>query len=404
MTHPAAPRHNSLQTIWTIFQKETLDNLRDRRSIFSSLSGTLIGPALIVLLIVVLGKTLFSDAAEKTLLLPVIGAERAPMLVQFLEQNNVTVQPGPADPQQAVRSGDFNLVLIIPEGFGEDFSAGRPAQVQFVIDSTRQSAFTDIERARSLVDGYGSQIATLRLLARGVSPLVIHPIRSERVDVATPQSQVTIFLNMMPYFIVLVVFTGGMYVVIDATAGERERGSLEPLLINPALRRDVVLGKLAASVPFALFAVFLNLLAFSAAFNLIPLEDYLGFQLTIDPLAMVGIFLIAIPMVLLASAVQMIVASFTRSFKEAQTYVSFLPLVPALPGMLIAFLPVKPGLVHMLVPTFGQQLIINQLMRGEPVDPLLAAVSTVVTLVLAAALVWVAVRLYQRERVVFGGR
>lgn len=394
---------SALQRIWTICRKEITDNLRDRRSLLSGLSSTLIGPLITVLLIVVLGKTMFTEAMEKTLVLPVIGAERAPQLMAFLKQNNVEIHPGPDDPQAQVRNGDLNLVLVIPETYAEDITGGRPAEVKLVLDSSRTSAMADIERTQSLLGAYDQQIAALRLIARGVNPEVINPIQTTRDDVSTPQSQVTIFMNMMPYFIVLVVFTGGMYVIIDATAGERERGSLEPLLINPVLRRDFVLGKLAASIPFALFAVFLNLLAFALAFNLLPLEDYIGFQLTIDVTALVGIFLIALPMVLLASAIQMIVASFTRSFKEAQTYVAFLPLIPALPGVMLAFLPVKPSVGLMLIPTFGQQLLINQLMRGEPLNPSLVAVSTLATLILAVALVVVAVQLYQRERIVFGG-
>ncbi len=395
---------SALHPIWTIFRKEITDNLRDRRSLLSGLSSTLIGPLITVLLIVVLGKTMFTEAMEKTLVLPVIGAERAPQLMAFLKQNNVEIHPGPADPQTQVRNGDLNLVLVIPPEYAEDFTGGRPAEIKLVLDSSRTSAMADIERTQTLLSAYDQQIAALRLIARGVNPDVINPIQATRDDVSTPQSQVTIFMNMMPYFIVLVVFTGGMYVIIDATAGERERGSLEPLLINPARRRDFVLGKLAASIPFALFAVFLNLLAFALAFNLLPLEDYIGFQLTIDVAALVGIFLIALPMVLLASAIQMIVASFTRSFKEAQTYVAFLPLIPALPGVMLAFLPVKPSVGLMLIPTFGQQLLINQLMRGEPLNPTLVAVSTLATLVLAVALVAAAVQLYKRERIVFGNR
>jgi sodium transport system permease protein len=393
---------NTLSSIWNVSQKEIIDNLRDRRSLFSGLASTLIGPVLTVILIVVLGKTMFTEAMEKTLALPVVGAERAPQLMAFLKQNNVEIQPAPVDPQAAVRNGDLNLVLVIPEDYPDDFSSGRPAEIKFVVDSSRTSAMPDVERARTLVNVYGQQIIALRLIARGINPGVIHPIEPSNQDVSTPQSQVTIFLNMMPYFIVLVVFTGGMHVIIDATAGERERGSLEPLLINPVRRRDFVLGKLGAALPFALFAVFINLLAFALAFNLLPLENYLGFQITIDTSALVYIFLIALPMILLASAIQMIVASFTRSFKEAQTYVAFLPLIPALPGVMLAFLPVKPSIGWMLIPTFGQQLIINQLMRGETVNPMLVAISTLVTLAMAAVLIVVAVKLYQRERIVFG--
>jgi sodium transport system permease protein len=208
----------------------------------------------------------------------------------------------------------------------------------------------------------------------------------------------------MPYFIIMVVFVGGMYVIIDTTAGERERGSLEPLLINPVARSEFVMGKLLASIPFAILSVFVTLLAFALAFNAFPLEDYIGYPMSIDLRALVGIFIISLPMILLASAVQMIITSFTRSFKEAQTYVGFLPLIPALPGIGLAFMPIKARLWTMMIPTFGQQLLINQMMRGEPIDPLNIIVSTAVTTLAAIALIFVAIHLYRQERLLFGAK
>lgn len=393
---------NSLQRIWIVFSKEVRDNLRDRRSMFSALGSSLIGPVILLLVIILVGRSVFRDIQGSPLELAVVGAENAPNLVHFLEQNGVQVQSPPADPQNAVRNGELDVVLVIPMGFGEEFSAGHPATVRIVLDSSRQSASVVVDRTRSLVNSYNNQLAAMRLLARGISPEIIHPLAVERLDVATPQSQAVIFLNMMPYFIVLVVFVGGMYVIIDTTAGERERGSLEPLLINPVTRAEFVLGKLAAALPFAIFAVFSTLLAFYLAFNLVPLEDYIGFQLTLSGAALAGIFLLSLPMILLASALQMIIATFTRSFKEAQTYVSFLPLIPALPGIGLAFLPVKANLWTMLIPTFGQQLLINQLMRGEPVSTTNVLVSTLVTVALAIILILLAIRLYRQERVLFG--
>lgn len=391
-----------LERIGIIFGKELRDNLRDRRSVFSALMSALIGPVLLVVIIMIMGRTFNVRQQEQPLELPVQGAEHAPSLITYLEQNNVLIQPAPANPRQEVRNGNVDLVLIISEAYGESFSAGQPAKVEMVVDSSRQSAMMNVERARLLLDTYNGQIGSLRLMARGVSPTILQPLSVQRVDVSTPQSQVGIFLNMMPYFIVLVVFVGGMYVVIDTTAGERERGSLEPLLINPIPRWEVVVGKLAASIPFAIFAVFLTLVAFAIGFNVIPIEDFVGFQVSIDVIAMVGIFLISLPMILLASALQMIIATFTRSFKEAQTYVAFLPLIPALPGIALAFIPVRATFLNMAIPTFGQQLLINQLMRGEPINPLNVVVSVVSTTLVAVLLIILAVRLFERERILMG--
>jgi sodium transport system permease protein len=366
------------------------------------MASSLIGPVLLLIMIVVIGKTILSNEEHKPLDIPVAGAENAPTLVLFLEQNNVRLQPAPADPEAAVRNGDVAVVLQIPLGYEDDFKNGRPATVRLVADSSRQSALATIQRLQNLLDAYNGQIATLRLMARGINPEVVSPLAIENVDVATPQSQALIFLNMMPYFVVLVVFLGGMYVIIDTTAGERERGSLEPLLINPVPRWELVVGKLLASLPFAVVTLIITLIAFAITFNYFPLEDYVGIQLTINLNALAAIFLVGLPMILLASALQMIIATFTRSFKEAQTYVSFLPLIPALPGIGLAFIPIKENIWMMLIPTFGQQLLINQLMRGEMVNPVYIAVSALSTLVVAVLLIGIAIRLYQREGIVFG--
>jgi sodium transport system permease protein len=336
--------------------------------------------------------------------LPVIGAEYAPTLIQFLEQRGAIIQPAPADPYEAIRNGDEEIILEITAQYPENFVNGRPATVRLIMDSSRQSSLSTIERLRSMLEGYNSIIGSLRLSARGINTAVVEPLAVEQVDLATPQTQVLIFLNMMPYFVIMVIFVGGMHVVIDATAGEKERGSLEPLLINPVARAEFVLGKLMASIPFAMLAVFMNLVAFAIAFNAVPLEEFLGFQLTIDVLALLKIFLISLPMILLAGSLQMIIATFTRSFKEAQSYVGFLPLIPALPGIGLAFMPVKPTPWVMLIPTFGQQILINQFMRAEPVSLLNVILSSAATLVLAILLTVIAVYLFKQERIIFGSR
>jgi sodium transport system permease protein len=384
-----------------VFRKEVVDNLRDRRALMSSLVYPLLGPVLLVVLLVVVSRS-FSERAEKPLELPVAGAENAPNLVAFLEQNGSEVKAAPDDPEEAVKAGDLDVVLVIPPGYGEDFTAGRPATVRLVLDDSRQSASVNVRRAQRLLEAYSNQTGRLRLVARGLNPQVVDALAIERVDMATPQSQAANILGMAPYFIILSIFLGGMYLAIDSTAGERERGSLEPLLINPASRRQIVHGKYLATVLFTVVALAMTLIGFIALFNLFPLESYLGLRFRLSGSALVAIFFIALPITLLAAALQMIIASFTRSFKEAQTYLSLLPLLPALPGIFLALLPVKTQLWMMLIPTFGQQLLMNHLLRGEAVVPLHVVTATVVTGLLGLLLLFVAGKLYERERVVFG--
>jgi len=387
--------------IGVVFAKEVRDNTRDRRALASALFYPLLGPVLMVLLLSVVARTV-TERIEEPLDVPVVGAERAPYLIRFLEQNDVRVQPPPDDPEAEVRSGERDLVLVVSEGYREAFGRGEPAAVQLVLDSSRQTAETSVRRLSRLLDAYAGKVASQRLLARGISPVVVAPIAVERLDLATPQSQAAQFLNLLPYFLIFSVFIGGMYLAIDTTAGERERGSLEPLLLNPVRRRELVLGKMAAVLVFTLVAVVETLLAFAVVLRIVPLESLLGVGMRLDPGALLATFLITVPLMPLAAALQIIIATFTRSFKEAQNYLSLLPLVPALPGLFLAFVPVRQETWMMLVPTFGQQLLINRVMRGEFVALSDAALSAAVTLAAAAALTLLAVRLYESERVLFG--
>ncbi len=388
--------------IGVVFRKELTDNLRDRRSLFSALIAPVFMPVFLVALIIVVGRSVLASPAGTALTIPVQGAENAPGLVQYLEAQGAKVIPAPENASDQVRSGALDLVLVIPADYPQGFRTGQPAELQIVLDSSRQSARAAVERVQSLLTAYSQQVAALRLLARGVDPRVVGPLDVQSLDVATPQSQALIFLNMLPFLIVVVIFMGGMSVIIDTTAGERERGSLEPLLINPATREEFVLGKIFAALPFACTTLAVSLLAFWAAFKLAPIEQYTGLSLSIAFSTILGIFAISLPVVLLASGLQIVVATFTRSFKEAQTYLALLPLVAGVPGAFLAFLPIKANLLTMAIPAFAQSILINQVLRGEALLPLNVVYSTLVTLAVSLVLVWVAIRQYQSEKIVIG--
>jgi len=389
-----------MERIRIIFYKEVRDNLRDRRTLAGALAYPLLGPVLLALVYIMVGHT-SSMEAEKLLSLPVVGAENAPALVQFLKQNGAEIKPPPEDPEAAVQAGDHEIVLIIPETYGKEFSAGRSASVQLVIDDSRSSSQPSISRARRMLHAYSSQIGTLRLLARGVHPSVTSALAIEEVDMATPQSQAAGLMNMMPYFIVFSLFIGGMYLAIDTTVGERERGSLEPLLINPAARSELILGKLSATLVFTVVAIVETLVGFYVMLNFVPTEA-LGVKISLDYGILWILFLICIPMMLLASSLQMIVATLTKGFREALNYLSFMMIIPALPGLFLVFMPVKEKLWMMLIPIFGQQLLINQAMRGDVLNWIHLFASAAMTIVVGVLLTFVAIRMYERERVLFG--
>ncbi|MEE8367906.1 MAG: ABC transporter permease, partial [Thermoanaerobaculia bacterium] len=357
-----------------VFRKEVKDNLRDRRTLMAALLYPLLGPVLVVGILVVMGSSLRKDA-EKTLEVPVVGAENAPSLIQFISQQDVEVLEPPEDPVEAVRSGELDVVLVIPEDYGEKFNTGRPAKVELIVDDSRDSSRLEVRRLEGLLNSYSRQIGSLRLMARGVNPTIARALAVQHRDLATDQSQGARILGMAPYFIVLSIFMGGLYLAIDTTAGERERGSLEPLLITPVSRGGLVSGKALATLLFTLAALVETLIAFAVILNYVPIERYLGIRIGMSGKALWLIFLISFPMALPATALQMLIASLTRSFKEAQNYLAVLPLVPAIPGMLLAFLPVKPKLWMMLVPTYGQQILISRALRDEPISGLHLATS-----------------------------
>jgi sodium transport system permease protein len=390
-----------IKKILVIFQKELLDNLRDYRSWMTGFFWALFGPLLLGGMIMLLGNSIREDL-EQSLILPVSGAEHAPSLITFLEQQEIVIEPAPADPEAAVIAGDINVALIIPPEYSEDFAAGETATVQLVLDSTRQSAIPDISRAENALESYGRYIGLLRLTLRGVSPEVTRVVQIEEVDTATPQSQTLIFISMLPYFIIFAIFNGASPVITDATAGERERGSLEPLLINPIPRGWIAVGKMISAMPFATFNLIITLTGFAAIFRILPVEELIGVQIGLEGGVLLAVFLICLPIVILACAIQTLVASFAKTTKEAGTYLPFIGLIPSLPGLALAFLPVKPVLWTMLIPTFGQQILINQFLRIEHISAMNIVISSVMTVFLATVITFIAIKLYEGERIITG--
>ena len=390
-----------MKQIGIIFQKEMLDNLRDYRSWMTGVFWALFGPLILGALLMLVGNTI-REKVDQSLRLPVSGAENAPNLVAFLKQQDVVIEPAPADPKSAVIAGDVNVVLVIPKEYADDFSVGKRATLQLVFDSSRQSAMPDIQRIQNLLDGYDRYIGLLRLSLRGISPEVTRVVLVEAVDTATPQSQALIFISMLPYFIIFAIFNGASPVIIDATAGERERGSLEPLLINPLPRGWVAIGKMLSAIPFALVNLVITLAGFAAIFQILPIDELIGVQVGLDAGALMAIFLVCLPIVFLACAIQTLIASFTRTVKEAGTYLPFVGLIPSLPGLALAFLPVKPALWTMLIPTFGQQILINQFLRSEPILASNLAISAAMTLVVSVVITFGAIKLYENERIIIG--
>jgi sodium transport system permease protein len=388
---------------WTVMRKELLDAFRDRRMVMMAL---LLMPVAVPLLIAGLGSIgakRQAEKLEKTLELPVIGAERAPNLVAWLGTHDVSVLPPPADPDAAVRAQEHAVVLRIDARYAEDWRAGRPAAVEIIYDSSRpmQSGAT-IARVRALLAGYDRQVGALRLIARGLHPSVMQPLRVADRDVATPDSRFDFAQQMLPYLLLLLAFIGGMQLAIDATAGERERQSLEPLLATPASREAIISGKILATAVFTLLSVATTLVMFRVIFAIVP-TGYADLSMDLPWPALARLLVVVLPVVLLGATVLTALAAFARSHREAQGYLPLLMFLPILPTLYLMVAPVKTQLWMLAVPFLGQNQMILRILRGERVTAAEWAVSLVAGLVLALAAWWVAARLYHREQLAASG-
>ena len=386
-----------MNAAWTVFLKEVTENLRDKKTVVNALvMGPLLGPVFFAMMMgFIITKQL--DNAEKPLEVPVVGAEHAPNLVAWLERQAVVVKPAPADAEKAIRDRDAKVVLEIPASYATHWRAGETAQVQVLFDSSDQDSRAPVARLTNLLQGYGRQTSALRVSARGLHPAILAPVAVAERDLASNQQRAGQLLSFLPYLLVLGAFLGGMYLAIDTTAGERERQSLEPLLANPATRAQIVLGKLGATFGFAMVSMMLSLVMFAVAFQYIPL-DRLGMKMDFGAALIVRAGLLMVPLVMVFAALQTIVAAYAKSYREAQTYLSLLMLLPMLPSVILMINPMKAEMWMAAVPLLSQNVLIMELARGEVVELARFALSFGASLVLAGLLVWVAVRIYQREQ------
>ncbi len=388
-----------MHALFAVFRKEFLENLRDRRTIVSALLfGPLFGPLLFGAMV---SKMLEQSALEpdEPLRITISGGERAPNLKRYLESQGVKLAAAALSEdaaRAAVRSGASTVVLIVPPEYAARFAAARPAPLLLVADSADSQARKSAERVRALLAGYGSGIAQLRLQVRGVSPLLAVPVAVNEIDVTTPAGRAVVVLGFMTYFVLFAVLMGGLYLAIDSTAGERERGSLEALLSLPVARASLVGGKILATCAYMSLSLAINLAAFVIVFRFVPLER-LGMSANLGMGTALAFFAICLPFVPLGAALMTLVASFTRSYREAQTYLASVLLVPTLPIAFASVYSLKTKSPLMLIPSLSQHLLMTSVLKDAPIAPLDVVLSAGSALSLALLLIVATARHWRRD-------
>lgn len=389
-----------MRGLTTVFKKEVRENIRDRRALFNSL---LLGPLLFPLLFV--GMMWFLESAERDrqeqeLELPVIGAEYAPSLVRFLEQHGTTIQDEPENPEDMVLNQEVQVILRILPEYPEQWAQGLPAPVEIISDPSRQESNAAIRRVKRLISGYGSQVGAMRLQLRGISPQLASPIMIKDVDLSTPKSRAILAVIFLPYVLMITAFTGATHLAMDTTAGEKERKSLEPLLINPVPRWQIMSGKMITTTVFAMASLALTLVSFRIVLPYMPIGAF-GMDLTLGLETLLKILIVISPVAILAAALLTLLASFAKSYREAQSYMGLVILIPMIPSLLFMANPIKAEAWMMNVPLFSQNILIGEIIRDEVVPLAWYGMSIASTLVIGLALAVMAATLYNRPKLIF---
>jgi sodium transport system permease protein len=384
-----------------VMLKELRENLRDRRTLLTSL---VLGPVFAPLFFVLIMKLALSRSVaslDEPAPVTVANAAAAPNLVQHLRESGLEVTERDGD-DAAIRAwiaADEELVVLrIPENYAARFAAGEPAPVLVYADGSNSQAERFAARAHRGIASWSATVAALRLQARGIAPSVVHAVVADSVDVSTPSARAALLLGMLSYVILLVTLLGGLHLAIDATAGERERGSLEALLTVPAARERLIHGKIAAAAVMMTLALALVTASIVVALDAVPLETF-GMSANFGAGVAWRAFLAVLPFAALGAAMLTVVASFTKSYKEAQSWLGIVMLVPTVPIAVAGVLAVQPSAPLMLVPSLSQHLVIQALMRGDALPASWLALSVASTLALGLALAWLAGRLYRREAI-----
>jgi sodium transport system permease protein len=388
-----------MRALFIVFGKEFLENLRDRRTLLSALLfGPLFGPLLFGFMV---SRMLDQSVAvsDEPLKLTISGSENAPGLTRYLEAQGVKLTKAALSENEAraaVRGGTAQVVLVIPMEYGSRFSAATPAPVLLVADSADSQTRKSADRTRLVLGAYGNSIAQLRLQLRGVNPLLAVPVAVNEVDVATPSGRSVVVLGFMTYFVLFAVLMGGLYLAIDSTAGERERGSLEALLSLPVARGSLVGGKILATCAYMCISLALSLTAFVCVFRFVHLEK-LGMSANLGAGTALIFFAICLPFVPLGAAIMTFVASFTRSYREAQTYLTTVLLVPTLPIAFASIYSLKTKSALMFIPSLSQHLLMTSVLKDEPIGVLDVWVSGAASLGVALVLMVLTARHWRRE-------
>jgi sodium transport system permease protein len=365
-----------MNAAWCVFRKELVDALRDRRTLMAVLlSAVAMGPLVLVLI-----STLVSGIEKRAEAREVVvaGIELAPTLRNYLERQTYTIRTASTDFEKQLQNSQLgDPVLVVGQDFEAELAAGEMPLLELVSSSANQRAQGGVGRLTRVLQGFNQEQGALRLAVRGVSPALLQAVQVEDRDLATPATRAAQFTAMLPYFVLMAVLYGALNAALDTTAGERERGSLEPLLMNPATRLSLVVGKWAAVAAVGMLIAVLSSFSFLPGQWLLRSETLAAmFQYGLpEALAFLALLL---PLAGALAALLMAIAIRCKSFKEAQANATVVVLVVSLLPLMTLFNQEGERPWHLWLPALAQATLMGRVLKGEPmtwVDVLLPALA-----------------------------
>ena len=348
---------------WSVYRKELVDALRDRRTLLMVLlSSVAIGPLVLMLVSsLVAGIEKRAEAREVV----VLGMEHAPTLRNFFERQTYTVRAAPEGHEQALRDSQLGEpVLVVPPGFEAGLARGEPPVLELVSSAANQRSQTGASPVLRLLRAFNQEQATLRLAVRGVAPAALETVRVEERDLADPASRAAQLATMVPFFVLMAVLYGALNAALDTTAGERERGSLEPLLMNPASRLSLVLGKWGAVTSVGMLIAVLSCLSFLPGQWLLRSEALSAmFRFGIGEAA--AFIALLLPLAGALAALLMAIAIRCKSFKEAQANTTVLLLVVSMLPLVTLLNQEGTAPWHLWVPALAQTTLMGRVLKGQ---------------------------------------
>jgi len=363
-----------LKAFLVVLGKELRDALRDRRTLMRLLiPAVLMGP-LMLSVISSLISSLEAQAEQREV--TVVGIDNAPTLRNYIERQTYKIKTAPADFEELLRtSKQHDPVLVIGKDFEKQLAAGEQPEVELVTDSANQRAHVGERAVNGLIDGFNRERGSLALMLRGVSPNQLKSVELNERDLASTQARASQITGMIPMFIIMAVLYGALTAALDSTAGERERGSLEPLLMNPVQPFALVLGKWGAVALLGMAVAVLANLGYVPAQSLIRNET-LQAMFRFGPSEALHFLMLQLPLAAGLSALLMAVAIRSKTYKEAQAGSALVITFVSLAPMISMMNPGAEAFWYYAVPGLGQYTLMMQVLKGQALQ-LLPVLTTV---------------------------